>query len=59
MLPESIEIKKNKNVCVIFWLPCLPYENGVNWSKVVKGYFFEHRFEKLEKLAHIIKKKCD
>jgi len=29
MLPESIERKKIKNVCVIFWLPCLPYENGV------------------------------
>ncbi len=35
MLPESLERKKIKNVCVVFWLPCLPYENGVNESNDV------------------------
>jgi len=29
MLPESLKSKKVKNVCGVFWLPCLPYENAV------------------------------
>lgn len=30
-----MKIKKIKNVCVTFWLPCLPYENNVKESKVM------------------------
>jgi hypothetical protein len=29
MLPESLKSKKVKNVCGVFWLPCLPCENAV------------------------------
>jgi len=29
MLLEILKPKKIKNVCVVFWLPCLPCEKGV------------------------------
>lgn len=58
MLPENWKVKKNKNVCVVFWLPCLPCENGEKRSKFVRCEFFEHRLEKFEKLAQINNKKC-
>ena len=30
MFPDYFKTKKVKNVCCVFWLPCLPYENEVN-----------------------------
>lgn len=35
MVLESLERKKIKNVCIVFWLPCLPCENGVKESKLI------------------------
>ena len=29
MLPDCLKRKKTKNVCCVFWLPCLPCEKGV------------------------------
>jgi hypothetical protein len=33
MLPESFKNKKKENVCVIFWLPCLPYKKSAKRRK--------------------------
>ena len=35
MLPDCLRRKKTKNVCGVFWLPCLPCENDVKRSKIL------------------------
>ena len=34
MLPDCLRLKKTKNVCCVFWLPCLPCENDKNQSNI-------------------------